>query len=126
MNNTKKIIKSPHLSIYRMEPHMIVSMMHRITGTILSIIIIVGINLYTLSELTTNHNILYFTDLFFNKFYIIIRSAFVFSLSYHMMHGISHMIWDTGKNLDIQTLYKIGKLSIGLPTIITIIDLLTI
>ena len=126
MTNINKNIISPHLTIYRMEPHMIVSIMHRITGSILSIILLISINLYTLAELTINPTILYIIDVFYNSFYTIIRLLVVFSLSYHFMHGLSHIIWDTGENLDIQTLSKIGKLSIGLPTLITFLDILFI
>lgn len=36
--------------------------------------------------------------------------ATVFCLSFHMLNGIRHLVWDTGKALDIETAYRAGWL----------------
>jgi succinate dehydrogenase / fumarate reductase cytochrome b subunit len=34
--------------------------------------------------------------------------ATVFCLSFHFMNGIRHLVWDTGRALEIETAYKFG------------------
>ena len=36
--------------------------------------------------------------------------AVLFSLSFHTLNGIRHLIWDTGRALDIETAYRLGWL----------------
>lgn len=34
--------------------------------------------------------------------------ACLFSLSFHTLNGVRHLIWDTGRALDIRSAYKLG------------------
>ena len=41
---------------------------------------------------------------------ILVMAASVFCLCYHLLNGIRHLVWDTGRALDIRTAYTAGWL----------------
>lgn len=40
----------------------------------------------------------------------LVLAATVFSLCFHLLNGIRHLVWDTGRALDIKTAYTAGWL----------------
>ena len=47
--------------------------------------------------------------------------ACLFSLSFHLLNGIRHLIWDTGRALDIKSAYTLGWLVLTGTVILTAI-----
>lgn len=45
--------------------------------------------------------------------------ACLFSLSFHLLNGIRHLIWDTGRALDIKSAYTLGWLVLAGTVILT-------
>ena len=45
--------------------------------------------------------------------------AWSWALLYHLCNGIRHLVWDTGRALDIPTAYKAGYLTVAASLILT-------
>jgi len=45
--------------------------------------------------------------------------ACLFSLSFHLLNGIRHLVWDTGRALDIKSAYTLGWLVLAGTVVLT-------
>lgn len=100
---------SPHLQIWRWGPHMLVSILHRATGsgmaTVGSLLLV-----WWLAALAGGaESYATFRDVFttdsgaLNVFGIIIGVGLTLSLFQHMMSGIRHLFLDTGAGFELKT-----------------------
>jgi succinate dehydrogenase / fumarate reductase cytochrome b subunit len=116
---------SPHLTIYRPQLTSISSILVRITGNAL----IVGAFLVIWWLLAASTSPEYFAiadGLIRSWFGKLIMLGSIWSLWYHTLGGIRHLIWDNAVGLDIPTAYKLGwTVVIGsfVLTVITVIVL---
>lgn len=101
-NGLKARPLSPHLSIYRPIPTMVMSIAHRITGMVLYagtllvawwlIAAAVGVQAYASAA--------WFLS---SPLGLLILFGYTFALLHHMLGGIRHFIWDTGHGLEKHT-----------------------
>lgn len=56
----------------------------------------------------------------------LVMTLSLWALWYHTLAGIRHLIWDTGRALDIPTAEKLGWACIGGSVVLTILTLLAI
>lgn len=100
---------SPHLQIWRWGPHMLVSILHRVTGsgmaTVGSLLLV-----WWLAALAGGaESYATFRDVFttdsgaLNVFGIIIGVGLTLSLFQHMMTGIRHLFLDAGAGYELKT-----------------------
>ena len=90
---------SPHLQIYRPMLTMMMSIAHRITGASLA----VGFALLTwwLVAVSLGPEAYALVDAFFGSLIgRLLLFLFTGALIHHMLGGIRHLIWDTGRGLD--------------------------
>ena len=83
------------------------SIMHRITGFAL----FVGCFMMTCWLFSISSGGVHFTNFYsFMSSWIgqIMLIGWTFSLVYHLLNGLRHLIWDTGKNLSIEGAYRTG------------------
>jgi succinate dehydrogenase / fumarate reductase cytochrome b subunit len=45
--------------------------------------------------------------------------AILFSMSYHLLNGIRHLVWDTGRALEIKSAYTLGWVVLGGTVLLT-------
>ncbi|MBJ57689.1 MAG: succinate dehydrogenase, cytochrome b556 subunit [Rickettsiales bacterium] len=108
---------SPHLTIYKPQITSLLSISHRITGIIQSfgLFLIFILILLIISEKETYKFIELFTQSLIGKIFFIL---YTFSLLYHTLNGIRHLIWDLGFGFDLKNVnysgYSIIFLSIFL------------
>ena len=98
---------SPHLQVYRPQLNSVTSILTRITGNAL----ILGGILSVWWLLAASYGGGYFetADAVMTSFIgdlIMLGSAW--ALWYHLLAGVRHLIWDTGRGLDIETADKLG------------------
>ncbi|OWZ25172.1 succinate dehydrogenase, cytochrome b556 subunit [Wolbachia endosymbiont of Wuchereria bancrofti] len=102
---------SPHLQIYKVQVTNFFSIMHRLTGILLFLLLVV------LSWYFTLH--VYFPELFIVECLNVLLSTFIaklacilcfISFSYHFLNGIRHLLWDAGFNLEITGVLKSAML----------------
>lgn len=50
--------------------------------------------------------------------------GFVYALFFHLCHGVRHLIWDTGKSFDRETLDRYAMIELGCSLALTLFTLL--
>lgn len=109
---------SPHLQIYSPKINMVMSIVHRITGAALyfgSLLLAAWLIAAAMGpEAFEQINGLFGTLL--GKLILI---GYTWALMHHMLGGIRHLIWDTGRMLDIKSADFLCWLSIILSVVIT-------
>ena len=101
MNDSKNPL-SPHLQIYRWHISSLLSITHRISGVInLLSLILIFFWLIILSLGENNYELfLILINSFLGKFILI---GFSWSMCFHILSGIRHLIWDFGYGFEIRT-----------------------
>ena len=119
MNDSKNPL-SPHLQIYRWHISSLLSITHRISGIInLLALILIFFWLIVLSFGESNYELfLLIINSFFGKFILI---GFVWSMSFQILSGIRHLVWDVGYGFEIKTANISGVLVILSSLVATII-----
>ena len=111
---------SPHLQIYRWHISSLISITHRISGVInLIALILIFFWLLVLSFGESNYELfLLIINSFFGKFILI---GFTWSMSFHLLSGIRHLVWDMGYGFEIKTANISGMIVILASLVATII-----
>tara|TARA_B100000959_G_scaffold93450_1_gene99306 strand:+ start:649 stop:1035 length:387 start_codon:yes stop_codon:yes gene_type:complete len=101
MNDSKNPL-SPHLQIYRWHISSLLSITHRISSVInLLALILIFFWLIVLSFGESNYELFLLTiNSFLGKFILI---GFSWSMSFHILSGIRHLVWDLGYGFEIKT-----------------------
>jgi succinate dehydrogenase / fumarate reductase cytochrome b subunit len=102
---------SPHLSIYARQINMVMSILHRITGAALYfgtlllaawlIAAAVGQSAFDLVNVV-----------FGNPLGKLVLFGYTWALLHHMLGGIRHLVWDTGRGLQIWQVNALSWLTI--------------
>jgi len=111
---------SPHIQIYRWHISSLLSITHRISGVInlLSLILIFFWVLF-LSFGESNYELfLFILNSFVGKFILL---GFTWSMSFHLLSGIRHLVWDFGYGFEIRTANISGIIVIISSLILTVI-----
>ena len=119
MNDSKNPL-SPHLQVYRWHISSLLSITHRISGIInLMALIFIFFWLVILSFDESNYEVfLLIINSFFGKFILI---GFTWSMSFHLLSGIRHLVWDLGYGFEIKTANISGIIVIIFSLALTII-----
>ena len=119
MNDSKNPL-SPHLQIYKWHISSLLSIIHRISGVInLLALILIFFWLIFLSLGENNYDsFLLILNSFFGKFILI---SFLWSMSFHILSGIRHLFWDFGYGFEIKTANISGIIVIIFSLVFTIV-----
>ncbi len=106
-SGTSKRPMSPHLQIYKPQITSVMSILHRITGVILSVGLLMF--LWFIASIAEGPET-YSTFVGFSSSFlgIIAIFGFVLALSYHLCNGVRHLLWDLGYGYAIETVTKSG------------------
>ena len=90
---------SPHLSVYRWQYTMALSILHRFTGVVLSIgsVALVGCLLALASGPQWGGNL---EGLFGLPIVRLAALGWMYCLFYHFANGVRHLVWDTGRGFE--------------------------
>ena len=118
--NDSKNPTSPHLQIYRWHISSLLSITHRISGIInLLALILIFFWLTALSLGENNYeSFLLIINSFFGKFILI---GFTWSMIFHLLSGVRHLVWDLGYGFEIKTANISGAIVIVSSLVLTII-----
>ena len=97
---------SPHLQIYSPLVNMMMSIVHRITGCALYFGTLL-LAFYLVSAASGPGAYDYAKWVFGNPIGLLILFGYTWALFHHMLGGIRHMIWDTGRGFDLATVDKL-------------------
>ena len=109
---------SPHLQIYHWPPTMATSIVHRATGVALT----AGMALmaWWLMALATGPGAYaFFTSLVYTPLGQLVVVAFLWSITFHALNGLRHLVWDIGYGFAPSTANRISVAIILLSVLIT-------
>ncbi|MGB1234344.1 MAG: succinate dehydrogenase, cytochrome b556 subunit [Planktomarina sp.] len=114
---------SPHLSIYKPQMTSMSSILVRITGNALLVSTLLVV--WWLLALATSES-------YFNVANAVMTSWFgtlvlvlsLWGLWYHLLGGLRHLIWDTGRGLDVPTAEKMGWVMIVGSVVLTVLTII--
>lgn len=101
MNSPAKSARplSPHLQVYRWQYTMALSILHRLTGCALSAALILMI--YWLVSLAGGPQAYeQALHLFVHPVTKVVLAGCSFAFFYHLLNGVRHLTWDTGRGLE--------------------------
>ncbi|MDX2155266.1 MAG: succinate dehydrogenase, cytochrome b556 subunit [Hyphomicrobiaceae bacterium] len=93
---------SPHLQIYSPLINMVMSIVHRITGAALYLGTIL-LAWWLIAAATGPEYFAYVNGLLGSPIGLIVLAGYTWTLMHHMLGGIRHLIWDTGRGFDLGT-----------------------
>ena len=111
---------SPHLQIYRWQISSLLSITHRISGVInLLALFLIFFRLIIISFGESNYELfLLKINNFAGKFILI---GFTWSMFFHLLSGIRHLVWDLGYGFEVKTANISGVIVIIFSLALTII-----
>ena len=117
MNNSNRPL-SPHLQVYKLPLTGIISITHRMTGVMLTFGLIFFIYILTASagglEAYTEMQ-----DVMDMWLFRLVYWGFIYALFFHLCHGVRHIIWDTGKSFDRDTMDQYAMVELGVSLALT-------
>ncbi len=125
MSEETKAVKrplSPHLQVYKPQLTSMMSIGHRITGFALSVGLIIPV-LWLVSLTNGPSAYAEFHEFMRGGCGLILIFGWVFSLCYHLLNGLRHLMWDAGRGLDLKSTYATGWAVVILSIILTILIL---
>jgi len=112
---------SPHLQVYKLPLNAIASIVHRITGVILSVGLLLfvggllaissGENAYTTMQNLMNHAL-----------GTLVLWLFIYALFFHLCHGVRHLIWDAGSGFEREHMDRNVYIELIASIILTIVS----
>lgn len=98
---------SPHLQVYKPQLTSMMSIMHRITGFALAIGLIVP-TWWLVSITQGPDDFMHFQRFMRSGIGLLLLAGWAFSLIYHLLNGLRHLMWDTGRGLSVEDTYRSG------------------
>ena len=98
---------SPHLQVYKMTISMLMSIIHRITGAALYFGTLL-LAWWLISAATSPQYFNYVSSWFQTLPGQLIMVGYTWALLHHMLGGLRHFLWDTGRGFDLGTIDKLS------------------
>lgn len=109
---------SPHLQIYRKQITSVMSILHRISGIVLSLGAF-GLAWWLLAVARGGEAYGTASALLASGFGKFVLFGFSLALMYHLLNGIRHLLWDMGWGFRIPQVYRSGYTVVALTFVLT-------
>ncbi len=114
---------SPHLQVYKLPLTGVISILHRMTGVLLSVgLILIVYVLYAVAGGSNTYAAM--QDFMRPVLMQVIYWGFIYALFFHLCHGVRHIIWDAGKSFERDTLNRYAMIELGSSFVLTVITFL--
>jgi succinate dehydrogenase / fumarate reductase, cytochrome b subunit len=111
---------SPHLQIYRWQLTSVLSILHRITGIALVVGAVLLVSWFG-SAADGPASFASFQGFLGSPIGLILLFGCSVALFYHLCNGIRHLCWDTGRGLELKTVYASGWTVLVATAVLTVI-----
>lgn len=112
---------SPHLQVYRWQLTSVLSILHRATGVALSLGTILLV--WWLVAAATGPEAYAGMQRFLGSWIgLVLLFGWSLALFYHLCNGIRHLWWDTGRALDLRSVYAGGWAVLAATVVLTAIS----
>lgn len=102
---------SPHLSVYRLQINMVMSIVHRITGAALYVGTLL-LAAWLVAAAMGESQFRLVSSLFAHPLGILVLIGYTWALAHHMLGGMRHLLWDTGRGLQIPQVNALSWLTL--------------
>jgi succinate dehydrogenase / fumarate reductase cytochrome b subunit len=110
---------SPHLQIYRWTWTMAMSILHRASGCALYVgTLLFAIWLLALSSGQPAYDRV--SWFFGSPIGLLVMFGYTWALVHHMLGGVRHLLWDTGRGFDYESRMRMAKMTLILSPILTV------
>lgn len=110
---------SPHLQVYHWGLHMALSILHRVSGVALGFAtLMLAWWLMAIAAGPVYYN--QFLAFIAHPFGRLALFGFTAALIYHLLNGIRHLYWDTGKGLSVESVQRSGQWAVLLTIVLTL------
>ena len=111
---------SPHLQIFWPKINMVMSILHRASGVALSIgtLLLVWWLVAAANGPGPYENVQWFLGSWFG---LLLLFGWSVALFYHLCNGLRHLWWDTGRGLDLPSVYASGWTVVAATGVLTVI-----
>jgi succinate dehydrogenase / fumarate reductase cytochrome b subunit len=103
---------SPHLSVWRWGPHMLVSILHRITGAGLSIVGLAVLTWWLTAIAGGVDAFAIFTKAATHPLGLVVLIGLTWAFFQHLLSGIRHLAMDTGAAFELDTNKRFALLTV--------------
>jgi succinate dehydrogenase / fumarate reductase, cytochrome b subunit len=110
---------SPHLQIYRWPVTMATSITHRATGVALAAGTL-AVAWWLIAAASGDDAYATFSMVARSPLGLLVLFGFVWSLAYHLLNGIRHLVWDAGYGFQVRTAERTGVLVYALSLLIAL------
>jgi succinate dehydrogenase / fumarate reductase, cytochrome b subunit len=110
---------SPHLSIYRPLINMVMSILHRLTGGALYVGTLL-LAAWLIAAAMGEKQFELVNAVFGHPLGMLVLFGYTWALCHHMLGGVRHLIWDTGRGLQIWQVNVLAWLTIILSIALTL------
>ncbi|MBS3742932.1 MAG: succinate dehydrogenase, cytochrome b556 subunit [Wenzhouxiangellaceae bacterium] len=111
---------SPHLQVYRPQWTSVLSILHRITGVLLSVgTVLMVVWLVALAQGEAAYSAM--LQFMGNPIVLIALVGWTLALFYHLLNGIRHLTWDTGAMLELKPARASGWAVVVVSVVLTAI-----
>jgi succinate dehydrogenase / fumarate reductase cytochrome b subunit len=111
---------SPHLSVYKPEWTMVLSITHRITGVGLTLGALL-VSWWFLAAATSAEYFAVVDGLMTSWLGNLVLLGSAFALWYHAANGVRHLAWDAGYGLELKDAEKSGKMVVIAAAVLTVL-----
>lgn len=114
---------SPHLQIYRIQITSTLSILHRLTGVgmALTAVLIVW---WFVAAASSPGSFALVDGILTSWFGLAVMSVSLWALWYHLLNGIRHLVWDTGRGFDLTRVTQSGWAVVAGSVVLTVLTLL--
>ncbi|MCC1480504.1 succinate dehydrogenase, cytochrome b556 subunit [Roseibaca sp. Y0-43] len=116
---------SPHLQVYKLPLAAITSILNRITGVGMTLASVLIVWWFAAGAFSAGY--FDFVDgLLTSILGELVLIGSLAALWYHMLNSIRHLIWDTGRMMDVATVEKTSYLVFGGTAVLTVLTILAV
>lgn len=103
---------SPHLTIYRPQWTSVLSIAHRISGMALGVGALLMVVWLLIVANGQGDSYAQLQGLASHPLSQVVAGLLVFALSYHLLNGIRHLLWDAGVGLELESARRSAALTV--------------
>ena len=106
---------------YRPQLTSVLSITHRLTGVILSLVAAPLLLWWLIAAGSGAEAYRFMQSCMSGVLGVLLAIICLFSLSFHLLNGIRHLVWDTGRMLEIGDAYRSGWLVLAGSLVVTLV-----
>jgi len=110
---------SPHLQVYRWQITMTMSILHRVTGVVITVGVF-ALACWLLALAAGGEHYVRAAAMLASPLGKLVLFGFSLSLVYHLLNGIRHLLWDMGWGFEIPEFYRSGWTVLVLTIVFTV------